>query len=86
MQVSDMLDRLYTCFDALTEEHDVFKARTGGLGVGERDNGGCISTAAVLQQAALTLLPRGCDKLSIRMGSFRGRHLGGRVSLEGGGF
>ena len=27
-QVSDMLDRLYTSFDALTEEHDVFKART----------------------------------------------------------
>ena len=30
MKVSDMLDRLYTKFDAISEEHDVFKIETIG--------------------------------------------------------
>ena len=30
MKVSDMLDRLYTKFDAISEEHDIFKIETIG--------------------------------------------------------
>jgi serine/threonine protein kinase len=86
MKVSNMLDRLYTVFDNLSKQHNVFKVETIGdawMGVTNLDNDHCESHARQIAEFAMDAI-RAATKIPIDEDDLSIGYLNIRVGLHSG--